>query len=75
MDTNELPYELIRILLEDICRLGQLVIDAREEANALAPPDLKPYPDAGENVWDRSYFTHPAVEKYEELYGPVIMKF
>ncbi|MCL2164231.1 MAG: hypothetical protein FWH55_07535 [Oscillospiraceae bacterium] len=72
---EELPYGLIHILLQEIARLGALLMSTREEVNLAAPPGSTPYLDLEENVWNRDYFDHPAVSRYEELHGPIKMIF
>ncbi|MCL1981634.1 MAG: hypothetical protein FWG53_00900 [Clostridiales bacterium] len=65
-----LPYELMHILLEEIDKLGKMVMSVRSELNALTPPgQYEPYPDLATDIWDMSWYDHPSVKKYEEIYG------
>ncbi|MCL2060597.1 MAG: hypothetical protein FWH01_16355 [Oscillospiraceae bacterium] len=62
------PYELIHVLLSDICRLVQLVIDTRDEVNSLSL-DRVVYCATAQDVIDAAYDGHPALVRYIELYG------
>ena len=65
-----LPYELTRLLLEEIDKLGKMVMSVRAEVNALTPPgQYEAYPDLATDIWDMSWYGHPSVKKYEEIYG------
>jgi len=69
---DELPYELIHTLLGEIAKLGEMVVNVRKEVNAMTPPSkYEPYPDLFSDIWDASWYDHPAVRKYEELYGQI----
>lgn len=67
-------FGLVDFLVHEVDRLCTLVVEAREQANALAAEggrkmiDL-PYLMATEDVFDGSYDDHPAMLRYEELYG------
>jgi len=61
---------LIHRLLDDRNRLEQLVIDTREEVNALVAPGADPvYDMTAENVSDRSYCAMPAFKSYCNYFG------
>ena len=65
-----LPYELMHLLLGEIDKLGKMVMGVRAEVNALTPPgQYEPYPDLATDIWDMSWYDHPSVQKYEEIYG------
>jgi hypothetical protein len=67
---EDLPYELIQTLLSEMKKLEGLVINTREEVNALTSPDQPiPYPDVVSDIVDLSFYDHPAVRRYEEIYG------
>ena len=61
-------YELIHALLADIRRLARLVMDTREEVNNLSPGGIVYYMTA-EDVFDGTYYDHPAMKRYFEIYG------
>ena len=65
---EEIPYELIHILLNEIERLGELVTATRQEANKAVAGQQKPYPYLAENVWNMTFYDHPAMHRYQELY-------
>lgn len=63
-------YGLVHALLHETCRLQGLVIEARSQANALAPSRAeRPYPMVGEDAYDGCLDDHPAMLRYFELYG------
>jgi len=65
-----LPYELMHLMLGEIDKLGKMVMGVRAEVNALTPPgQYEPYPDLATDIWDMSWYDHPSVQKYEEIYG------
>jgi len=61
------PYDLIHELLKDIKRLTTLVMETRDEVNALSQ-DRKVYDVTAENVFDGTYYDHPATERYIQLF-------
>jgi hypothetical protein len=64
-----LPYELIHILLSELKRLAEMVVATRVEVNALTPQGMgEPYPDIASDILNMSFYDHPAVRRYEELY-------
>ena len=64
-------FDLVDILLSDLNRLGNLVLDARERANYFAAlqniSDL-PYLTTDDGVWNHSFDDHPSMSRYLELY-------
>ena len=67
---ENMPYELMHLLLEEIDKLGKMVMSVRAEVNALTPPSqYEPYPDLASDIWDMSWYDHPAVKVYEGIYG------
>lgn len=63
-----IPYELIHVLLADICRLENLVITTRNEVNRLSPGGPV-YDLTAENLSDGIYYDSPALKRYMQLYG------
>ena len=63
-----IPYELIHVLLADICRLENLVIVTRNEVNRLSSGGLV-YDLTAENVSNGTYYDSPALKRYMKLYG------
>jgi hypothetical protein len=67
-----IPYELICRLLKENLRLGDLLMNTREEVNSLASlaeNGKNPvYPLTAENVFGGIGDDHPAMERYFELY-------
>ena len=61
------PYDLIHELLKDVRRLTALVMETRDEVNALSPT-RKAYDVTAENMSDGSYYDHPALERYIQLF-------
>jgi len=64
---EKIPYDLIHELLQDIRRLTALVIETRDEVNALSR-DGDAYDITAENVFDGSYYDHPAIDRYIEIF-------
>jgi hypothetical protein len=62
-------YELVHFLVRETDRLRDLVFEARDEANAVAPW-RNPYPMVGENAYNGSFDNHPAMLRYFQLYDP-----
>lgn len=63
-------FELVHILVQETCRLHDLVLDARCKANALAIGRAEaPYPMLFENAYNACLDDHPAMLRYFELYG------
>ena len=60
-------YDLIHALLSEIRRLEQMVMDTRGEVNALSTQgDV--YDFIPENVSDGTFYDHPAIKRYIELF-------
>ena len=68
MEREMVPYALIHSLIKDVRRLGQMVMETREEVNRLSQTG-RVYGMTAENVFDGSYYDHPAISRYAELYG------
>jgi len=62
-----IPYDLIHELLKDIRRLQTLVMETRNEVNALSPIG-KVYDMTAENVFSGNYDDHPALDRYIKLF-------
>jgi len=62
-----IPYDLIHELLKDIRRLQTLVMETRDEVNALSPIG-KVYDMTAENVFSGIYDDHPALDRYIKLF-------
>ena len=62
-----IPYDLIHDLLKDIKRLTALVMETRDEVNVLSP-SCKAYDVIAENVFDGTYYDHPAIERYIQIF-------
>jgi len=61
------PYDLVHELLKEIRRLTTMVMETRDEVNALSP-GREVYDMTAENVFNGIYFDHPALERYIELF-------
>jgi len=62
-----IPYDLIHELFKDIRRLEALVMETRDEVNALSL-DRKAYVMTAENVSNGIYYDHPAIERYIQIF-------
>jgi hypothetical protein len=63
-----LPYELIHALLNDIRRLEKLVMDTRTEVHRLSTKGAG-YHLFAQDVHDGTYYDHPALSRYIDLFG------
>jgi len=64
-------FQLVDFLVHDVERLGFLVMEMRDQVNALAKKQKcvkTPYPITSENVWDGSFDDHPTMLRYHELF-------
>jgi len=67
---EEQGYRLIDSLLREIHRLGCLVMETREEVDALLPADRPKYwPLTAEGLMDLTYADNPAMGRYLEFMG------
>ena len=62
-----IPYDLIHDLLKNIRRLETLVMETRDEVNALSL-DGDVYDITAENVIDGTCYDHPAINRYIEIF-------
>ena len=62
-----IPYDLIHELLKDIRRLQALVMETRDEVNALSPTCIV-YDITSENIFNGVYNDHPALDRYIKLF-------
>jgi len=60
-------YELVDFFVCERGRLMDLVLEARHQANEVAPW-RKPYPEIGEDLFNARFENHPAMNRYYELY-------
>lgn len=69
-NTEYEAYELIDLLLRDIVRIQRMVVEAREEVNALSPVGgTTPYPTTTENIANGIYDDHRMMNRYIAAYG------
>ena len=65
-------YELVDFLMGDLERLRRLLIETREQVNALTVEKCAhaklPYPMTTEDVWDDSFDDNPVMIRYLELF-------
>jgi len=62
-----IPYDLIHELLKDIRRLTALVMETRDEVNALSSGCMA-YEVTAENVFNGLYYDHPAIDRYIQVF-------
>jgi hypothetical protein len=61
-------YQLVHFLIRETSRLRGLLLDARSQANEVAPW-RKPFPVLGEGAYNASFDNHPSMLRYYDLYG------
>jgi hypothetical protein len=67
---ERIPYELIDLLIKNSEILKYAIMELREEINALTPEnEYVPYPMTASDLPGIFFDDHPAMKRYQELFG------